>query len=407
MKLLYDLYTLYSGSSPVHGGGIYGFSYFNEAMPLLRARLGSDAILSACLSRRATPDSRLSATFASCGIEVVPVDSEAEIRALVESDVYDLFYSALPYTLPRMLSGGRKGTRTRLAGTVHGLRDLEFRYDEFYRLYITDPRARIKHWAVHLVDEARRERRRRRFSELFALLRGRALTVSQHTKYRILAEFPSIESADIAVAPSLEEERPDPGYGSGRTQEELDRLGLEPKRYFLMIGCDRPVKNALRVLAAIEKYRIEGVAGFRFACLGFTNQQQTMIRARFPKAARNSVFLPYVSPEILTLLYKEAFCFLYPSISEGFGYPPLEAMRFGTPVLASGVTSIPEVCGDAAAYLNPYDLGEIAARISAIIAEPELRDGLMTRGPARYRRFRDQRPRQIETFMRYLLEERS
>jgi glycosyltransferase involved in cell wall biosynthesis len=404
MKLLYDLYSLYSGSSPIHGGGIYGISFFNEAMPRLRERLGDGISLSACIPKGVETDPKIVDTMASCRIEALPVGSESEIRGLVDSDEFDVYYSALPYTLPRMFKEGRKGSRTRIAGTVHGLRDLEFQYDEYFRAYLTEPRDRLKHWAVGLIDERRKERRRRRFSSLFALLGGRILTVSNHTKYRITSEFPTIRPSDISVVYSLEEERAAPELEGKSIKEELGRLGLESRRYFLMVGCDRPVKNALRVLAALENYRVEGAGDFRFACLGFTQKQRERVLSRFPRASKLVTFLPYVSSEVLTLLYKEAFCFIYPSISEGFGYPPLEAMRFGTPVLASGLASIPEVCGDAAVYVNPYDPGEIAARVSMMIAEGGLREELSRRGPVRYRYFRDQRPAQVEGFIRYLLE---
>ena len=75
--------------------------------------------------------------------------------------------------------------------------------------------------------------------------------------------------------------------------------------------------------------------------------------------------------------------FIYPSINEGFGYPPLEAMSKSIPVAASAVCSIPEVCGDAALYFNPYDIEEIANRIVQL-ADPVMHRNMAERGRKRY-----------------------
>ena len=74
-------------------------------------------------------------------------------------------------------------------------------------------------------------------------------------------------------------------------------------------------------------------------------------------------FAGYVEDNDLEQLYHDAYAFIYPSLNEGFGYPPLEAMRYGKPVLASPFTSIPEICQGAALYFNPYSIEEIMNRI--------------------------------------------
>ena len=74
----------------------------------------------------------------------------------------------------------------------------------------------------------------------------------------------------------------------------------------------------------------------------------------------------YVNDADLEQLYHDAYALIYPSLNEGFGYPPLEAMHYGVPVLSSPYTSIPEVCGDANLYFNPFSVEEIAGRILQI-----------------------------------------
>jgi glycosyltransferase involved in cell wall biosynthesis len=94
-----------------------------------------------------------------------------------------------------------------------------------------------------------------------------------------------------------------------------------------------------------------------------------------------------VSRDDLPALYAGAALFAYPSLYEGFGLPPLEAMACGTPVLTSPVSSLPEVVGDAAVLVDPHDEAALAATIAQVLADAELRANLAVRGRARARLF--------------------
>ena len=83
-------------------------------------------------------------------------------------------------------------------------------------------------------------------------------------------------------------------------------------------------------------------------------------------------FMGYVDDDVLEQLYHDAYCFIYPSLNEGFGYPPLEAMRYGIPVIASPYSSISEVCQGAVLYANPLSVEEIMARILQISYDDSL-----------------------------------
>ena len=91
-------------------------------------------------------------------------------------------------------------------------------------------------------------------------------------------------------------------------------------------------------------------------------------------------------PSYQTLL-ANATCFVFPSLAEGFGIPPLEAMASGTPVLTSNTSCLPEVCGDAAYYFNPKDTNDIAAKMKEMLKSKKLRDTLIGKGFARVKRF--------------------
>jgi glycosyltransferase involved in cell wall biosynthesis len=89
----------------------------------------------------------------------------------------------------------------------------------------------------------------------------------------------------------------------------------------------------------------------------------------------------------LPKLYSQADCFLFASLNEGFGLPPLEAMACGTPVVTSAVTSLPEVCGDAAFLVEPTDPERIFEAMRRVLTEPDIASELRTRGKVQARRF--------------------
>ena len=94
-----------------------------------------------------------------------------------------------------------------------------------------------------------------------------------------------------------------------------------------------------------------------------------------------------MSDEELKALYQSALGLVFPSVYEGFGLPPLEAMNCGCPVAASNAASIPEVCGDAALYFDPHAPSAIGVAMLRLFDEPELRQQLRTRGARRAQAF--------------------
>ena len=98
-------------------------------------------------------------------------------------------------------------------------------------------------------------------------------------------------------------------------------------------------------------------------------------------------FFGFVPDQTLAALYRLASVFAFPSLYEGFGLPPLEAMACGTPVVTSNVSSIPEVVGDAAVQVDPYDTAAIAGGLERVLADPALRATLVARGRERAQHF--------------------
>jgi glycosyltransferase involved in cell wall biosynthesis len=105
--------------------------------------------------------------------------------------------------------------------------------------------------------------------------------------------------------------------------------------------------------------------------------------------AGDIVFTGYVDGADLPALFSGARLFVYPSLFEGFGYPPLEAMGCGTPVVTSNVASLPEVCGDAAEYVDPLDTADIARATLKVYSDEDLRVRMREGGLAQAARHRN------------------
>lgn len=141
--------------------------------------------------------------------------------------------------------------------------------------------------------------------------------------------------------------------------EILQRHGLEPDRYLFAAGNQSPNKNINRLVEALDQMgdrapTLAVAGGYTSGVSRNTLQQSGKIR-----------LLGRVSDEELKTLYANASAFVWPSLYEGFGIPPLEAMMLGTPVLSSSTTAMPEVLGDAVTYFNPNNVDDIARAIEA------------------------------------------
>jgi glycosyltransferase involved in cell wall biosynthesis len=113
-------------------------------------------------------------------------------------------------------------------------------------------------------------------------------------------------------------------------------------------------------------------------------------------------FLGYVPDDQLTVLYRLAAVFVFPSLYEGFGLPPLEAMASGTPVVVSNVSSLPEVVGDAAVLVDPHDIDSIVDGLRSVLTNPARAEDMRRKGLERAREFSWERSvaRTLEVYRR-------
>jgi glycosyltransferase involved in cell wall biosynthesis len=115
----------------------------------------------------------------------------------------------------------------------------------------------------------------------------------------------------------------------------------------------------------------------------------------------NFEFKGYVSTEELEILYANAYAFFYPSLNEGFGYPPLEAMKYGTPIVASSIASIPEVCASAAIYFNPFLIEEMTARLIEVTVSNH--SDLQNKSLKQYKFIKEKQNKDLDKLIKWIL----
>ncbi len=216
--------------------------------------------------------------------------------------------------------------------------------------------------------------------------------VSQASK-RDLARFFHIPESKITVVYDAVDER----FLNEPLPADADRI-LERHAvnspYVLYAGNIRPQKNLPRLIEAfaVAKAELRGNPAFdqlKLLVIGealnrHADLRRAVVRARVREDVR---FLGFVPGPVLRVFYSRALAFLFPSLYEGFGLPPLEAMAHGTPVLTSNVSSLPEVFQEAALLVNPENVFDIARGIRQILTDDSLRQTLRGRGYERARMY--------------------
>jgi glycosyltransferase involved in cell wall biosynthesis len=161
-----------------------------------------------------------------------------------------------------------------------------------------------------------------------------------------------------------------------------------PERYVLTVCVIEPRKNHAGFLRAFERlsqddpelyWVVVGSRGWLYEAF-FAQLGDSPARAR--------VILPgYIEDTDLPAVYGGALAFVFPSLYEGFGLPPLEAMACGTPVVSSNASSLPEVCGDAARYFDPHDEAQMLDALRPVLADGGMRRDMRARGLAQAAKF--------------------
>lgn len=254
-----------------------------------------------------------------------------------------------------------------LVATVH---DLAFRF--FPKTFPAPARAKLNLLLGVLVSKA-----------------TRIIAVSESTKTDLLRFFPEVPPSKIRVI----HHGVDADFFSAPIADAfrdgvLSRYGLVPDSYALYVGAIQPRKNLIRLVGAFERAKRK-YPEMRLVIVGEEAWLSDAVVDRMARSpyAEDIIRVGQAPMEELPVWFQNARLFAFPSLYEGFGLPVLEAFAAGTPVLTSNVSSLPEVGGDAALYVDPHLEEDIADKLSELWGDAALRAALRLRGFERVKSF--------------------
>jgi glycosyltransferase involved in cell wall biosynthesis len=251
------------------------------------------------------------------------------------------------------------------------------------------PTAVIVYDLVPFVEGAQAQQRAQRIERATigpGVRRARALVcISEATRRDLVARFPRAGGRSSVVHLAA-----DARFGAAIAEPALEavreRYGLRSP-FVMAAGTLEPRKNLVRLIEAFAGLDARERAGHELVLVGPKGWEAEEV-LRLAGASGGVRLLGYVPDEDLAALYRLCTVFAYPSLYEGFGLPVLEAMQSGAPVVTTRLSSLPEVAGDAARYIeDPHDVAAIRAALASLLAAPDERERLRVLGLERARAF--------------------
>lgn len=383
MKILFDLSkTQPIGDSKFHGGGKYGIIVFKQLVKMAANRLAVYYDPNVYLDEDALSLIETNGLKVYHKGQIDLYEAASQEGGVLYTPLFNTTYGRLP---PEGIS---------LLVTQHGVRDLEMPSDS-YAKYLVDKHISGMHRFVRGIrqkldfnHEAKVVQRKNNF---FSKKNIHFITVSEHSKVSMETFYPELRKRDIAVF-----------YSPSTINKELTLEGYSNSygKYWLIVSANRWVKNGLRAIQAFDELftshaDLEG----RVVVTGLKSWDEVDFKVVHKE---RFVLTGYVDEKTLKGLYHHAYALVYPSLNEGFGYPPLEAMHEGCPVIASSIASIPEICGDSVLYFNPYLISEVKMRILQM-ENQEIRMDYAKRGKLRQQQIEIRQNEDLQKMCKYVL----
>jgi len=271
--------------------------------------------------------------------------------------------------------------------TVISIMDLS--YIHFPELFRKSDLYQLKNWTSYSVKKAKK-----------------ILTISEASKNDIIKMYKAREDKVVVTYPGIKMTSSKLKVQSSKLLKE--KYGIEGD-YILFVGTLQPRKNIVRLIEAFSKLshnyssseRSESRSQKDGSRLRSNNKElqlvivgkkgwmyEDILKAPKKFGIEDKVrFLDFVSDEDLQLFYQNALCFVLCSLYEGFGLPVVEAMKYGCPVITSSVSSLPEAGGEAALYVDPENVNDIASKINRVLEDNKLREEMIKKGHAQAKKF--------------------
>jgi glycosyltransferase involved in cell wall biosynthesis len=207
------------------------------------------------------------------------------------------------------------------------------------------------------------------------------IAVSENTKKDILRFF-KIQGNKVSVTYESYPEYYNNHIDIKNAKEFLKKYGIK-KEFILYVGMIEPRKNILSLLKAF--IQIDKELNLDLVIVGkkgwyYEEIERFVSSIEMDKLKNKIIFTGYIHENELKYFYRSAFVFVYPSLYEGFGLPPLQAMACGVPVITSNISSLPEVVGDSAIQINPESLVEIVKNVKLVYNNKDFRETLIKKG---------------------------
>jgi len=350
-RILFDLWTSQpTGTSKYHGGGEYIKIVFKN----LIMQHDNDCNISVYYNQNAFIDDWIKELIAGHDISMYNVDSVDDLAVLLKKESFDIIYSGLPYYFRKDIFPNG----IIIKGTIHSIRNVEMPVDKYTYLYqngLQSKKSFIKYWLWQITKY---DSRKNIISgnKLFIECMDQFITDSLYSKFSLVECYPELDANQIKV------------YYAPATFETVDNNNsTNDGKYILLIGGNRWEKNTLRAFFAIDELIDSGyLTGYSVKVVGKPGKRiERKIRHR-----DIFTFFDYLKSDELFSLYENCSMFMYPSLNEGFGLPPMEAMKYGKTCVISAVCSLPEIYGESVYWVNPSDIYEMKNRILMALNNP-------------------------------------
>lgn len=213
----------------------------------------------------------------------------------------------------------------------------------------------------------------------------KVITISKYAKNEIISCFPYCRDKTKVIY--LGQDVSNECLNATDKEKFFKRFNIRDN-YILGFGSIEKRKNSMRLVKAYEALPGSLKNIYQLVLFGFRGYEESEEKKYIEDhQLKNIVLLSYVSDEEKNTLYRNSTCFVFPSLSEGFGLPVLEAFSNDAPVITSNTTSLPEVAGGAAILVNPKKIGEIKNSIEKVLSDSDLRDEMVKKGKEQLPKF--------------------
>lgn len=275
------------------------------------------------------------------------------LREIIKRHSIDMLFTPCAQAFCDLPLGSFESLGCKVVTVIHDLTDEELGRShvqlwkhlavpgKLFRLYLSKAKTRIM--------SGRSTTRGKKMLSLLTSNDAAIVTVSEYTRHSINCNYPTLgNKIHVFAAPEKEIPKRNPDIENA----DLSSLINSGKPFLLMVSCNRIMKNAASMVEAFKLFVQKTGADLVLATVGM---ERRVFKSHVP--------LPHLSASDLEHAYQNCKALLYPTLFEGFGYPPLEAMKYGKPVLCSNICSIPSILGSAPIYFSPLYVTEMYAAL--------------------------------------------